>query len=109
MYQNSKFYCLINVIHAMMFSLVSGKSINWEAKTKGRFYDWDTLKYSLRSIVKYAPWIRKVHIVTNGQIPKWLNISNPRYVCLLLTLNLLMLIINLWQIQYLKVHAYFQE
>ena len=93
MYQNSKFYCLINVIHAMMFSLVSGKSINWEAKTKGRFYDWDTLKYSLRSIVKYAPWIRKVHIVTNGQIPKWLNISNPRYVCLLLNLNLLMLIL----------------
>ena len=36
------------------------------------------LKYSLRSLEKYAPWINKVYIVTNGQIPKWLNLDNPR-------------------------------
>ena len=33
------------------------------------------MKYSLRSIEKYAKWIRNVHIVTNGQIPQWLHIS----------------------------------
>jgi UDP-N-acetylglucosamine-lysosomal-enzyme len=43
-----------------------------------RFQDNDELKYSLRSIEKYAPWIRNVYIVTNGQIPSWLNLSNSR-------------------------------
>ena len=45
------------------------------AKSSVRFYDWDTMKYSLRSIEKYAKWIRNIYIVTNGQIPQWLHIS----------------------------------
>ncbi|XP_058800867.1 N-acetylglucosamine-1-phosphotransferase subunits alpha/beta [Phymastichus coffea] len=43
-----------------------------------RFSDKDELKYSLRSLEMYAPWIRKVYIVTNGQIPSWLDMDNPR-------------------------------
>ena len=35
--------------------------------------DFDQLLYSLRSIELYAPWIRHVFIVTNGQIPYWLD------------------------------------
>lgn len=37
-----------------------------------------TLKYSIRAADTYAPWIRRIWIVTNGQVPTWLNISNPR-------------------------------
>ncbi|EEC02036.1 hypothetical protein IscW_ISCW000548 [Ixodes scapularis] len=36
------------------------------------------LKYSLRSLQKHAPWVRRVFVVTNGQIPSWLNLDNPR-------------------------------
>ncbi|CAH0480228.1 unnamed protein product [Peronospora belbahrii] len=37
------------------------------------------LKYSLRSLVKYAPWlVGPIYLVTPGQIPDWLNVSNPR-------------------------------
>jgi hypothetical protein len=43
-----------------------------------RFRDNEELRYSLRSLEIFAPWFRKVHIVTNGQIPQWLNISNDR-------------------------------
>uniref|UniRef100_A0A8C5PZA2 N-acetylglucosamine-1-phosphotransferase subunits alpha/beta n=1 Tax=Leptobrachium leishanense TaxID=445787 RepID=A0A8C5PZA2_9ANUR len=43
-----------------------------------RFEDNEELRYSLRSIEKYAPWVRHVFIVTNGQIPSWLNLDNPR-------------------------------
>jgi UDP-N-acetylglucosamine-lysosomal-enzyme len=32
----------------------------------------------MRSIWKYAPWVRRVYLVTNGQIPSWLNIQHPR-------------------------------
>ena len=40
--------------------------------------DNDELKFSLRSIEKFAPWVRRIHIVTNGQVPSWLNLKNPR-------------------------------
>ena len=43
-----------------------------------RFRDNDELRYSLRSLEKYAPWIRKIFIVTNGQVPRWLNLEHPR-------------------------------
>ncbi|XP_065369836.1 N-acetylglucosamine-1-phosphotransferase subunits alpha/beta isoform X2 [Calliphora vicina] len=43
-----------------------------------RFDDKNELKYSLRSVEKFAPWIRHVYIVTNGQIPKWLDLTNER-------------------------------
>ena len=36
------------------------------------------LRYSMRSLVKYAPWVRKIFLVTNGQIPYWLNLDHPR-------------------------------
>eukprot|EP01101_Sappina_pedata_P006340 TRINITY_DN311_c0_g1_i1.p1 TRINITY_DN311_c0_g1~~TRINITY_DN311_c0_g1_i1.p1 ORF type:complete len:327 (+),score=65.59 TRINITY_DN311_c0_g1_i1:17-997(+) len=46
--------------------------------TKNRFADNQELVYSLRSVERYAPWVRKIHIVTNGQIPSWLNLSHPK-------------------------------
>jgi len=46
--------------------------------SSNRFADNDELKYSLRSVEKFVPWVRKVFIVTNGQIPSWLDIHHPR-------------------------------
>ncbi|EDO40260.1 predicted protein [Nematostella vectensis] len=43
-----------------------------------RFADNQELKYSLRSVEKYTPWVRNIYIVTNGQIPSWLDLDNPR-------------------------------
>ena len=36
------------------------------------------MRYSLRSVASHAPWVRRIFIVTNGQIPSWLNLDNPR-------------------------------
>lgn len=44
----------------------------------GRYADNDELKYSLRSIEMYAPWIRKIFIVTDNQTPRWLDTTNPK-------------------------------
>lgn len=38
-----------------------------------RFWDNEELRYSLRSLEKYAPWINHVYIITDRQIPYWLN------------------------------------
>lgn len=37
-----------------------------------RFRSHDELRYSLRSLESYAPWINRIYIVTNGQRPTWL-------------------------------------
>lgn len=45
---------------------------------EGRYADNDELRYSLRSVERYAPWIRRIFIVTDAQTPSWLDTSNPR-------------------------------
>lgn len=45
---------------------------------KERYRDWEILKYWFRGVEKYAPWVRKIHFVTAGQIPDWLNVSNEK-------------------------------
>ena len=49
-----------------------------ENTRRNRFADNDELRYSLRSLERFAPWIRNVIIVTNGQIPNWLNVEHPQ-------------------------------
>ena len=49
-----------------------------EATCAGRYENNDELKYSLRSIEKNIPWVRKIFIVTDEQIPEWLNTQNPK-------------------------------
>lgn len=35
------------------------------------------LRYSLRSLHQYAPWVRNVYLVTAGQVPAWLDTDVP--------------------------------
>ncbi|MFJ3659114.1 stealth conserved region 3 domain-containing protein [Streptomyces sp. NPDC090119] len=48
------------------------------ATSAARFRDRDELRYSLRSIDMYAPWIRNIYIVTDRQVPHWLDVGHPR-------------------------------
>ena len=45
-----------------------------------RYRDWGLLKYWFRSVEEYAPWVNKIYFVTDNQIPKWLNVNNPKIV-----------------------------
>ncbi|XP_076015050.1 N-acetylglucosamine-1-phosphotransferase subunits alpha/beta [Genypterus blacodes] len=49
-----------------------------EDVSASRFEDNEELRYSMRSVERHAPWVRHIFIVTNGQIPSWLNLDNPR-------------------------------
>ncbi|MBN3289511.1 GNPTA phosphotransferase, partial [Polypterus senegalus] len=59
------------------FSAIS-QSKQDEDISASRFEDNEELRYSLRSVERHAPWVRHIFIVTNGQIPSWLNLDNPR-------------------------------
>ena len=51
-----------------------------ESVSMDRFYNRDELKYSLRSVEKFAPWVRKVYIVTNCAPPDWLDLDHEKIV-----------------------------
>lgn len=51
---------------------------NKNSKNEERYRDWDILKYWFRSIEKYAPWVRKIHFITCGHLPYFLNINHPK-------------------------------
>lgn len=48
------------------------------ANCKGRYANNDELKYSLRAAEKNIPWIRRIFIVTDNQVPEWLDVSHPK-------------------------------
>jgi hypothetical protein len=43
-----------------------------------RYRDSEELRFSLRSLVKNAPWIRHIYVVTDNQIPYWLNLDTAK-------------------------------
>jgi hypothetical protein len=43
-----------------------------------RYRDWGTLPYLFRGIERFAPWVRRVHFVTCGHLPEWLDTTHPR-------------------------------
>jgi len=43
-----------------------------------RFRDWDNLQYWFRGVEKYANWVNKIHFVTWGHVPSWLNTEHPK-------------------------------
>lgn len=47
------------------------------AANSSRYINRDELRYSLRSLVCFAPWIRHIYLVTDDQIPPWLDVNNP--------------------------------
>ena len=59
-------------------AFTSNMAMDSEINCKGRYANNDELKYSLRSVEMYAPWIRKIFIVTDNQSPEWLDTSNPK-------------------------------
>jgi hypothetical protein len=51
---------------------VLGEPFHPEAVQTSRFVSRDELRYSLRSLAMFAPWVRHVYLVTDGQRPGWL-------------------------------------
>ena len=50
------------------------KVVGGEVLSK-RFRDWDTLRYLLRGVGKFMPYVRKVHLVVarESQVPDWID------------------------------------
>ena len=77
-----------NISVDLVYMWVDGNDPKWLEKkqqymdkkinTVGRYVDNQELKYSLRSVEKHLPWIRKIFIFTDDQIPVFLDINHPK-------------------------------
>lgn len=43
-----------------------------------RFRDYYIFKYWFRAVEKFAPWVNHIYLVTDNQIPEWLETNNPK-------------------------------
>ena len=78
----------------LVYMWVDGNDPEWRAKRNqyiggsekktsegvddARWRDNEELRYSLRSVEKYASWVNHIYIVTDGQCPAWLDVSNSK-------------------------------
>lgn len=61
------------------FAKYSGKINKFKNEvTEARFRDYGLLKYWFRGVEQFAPWVRKIHFVTCGQKPEWLDANHPK-------------------------------
>ncbi|WP_433297002.1 stealth conserved region 3 domain-containing protein [Actinoplanes sp. CA-030573] len=51
--------------------------VSGQAANDSRFASRDELRYSLRALHAFAPWVRHIFLVTDDQVPAWLDTSRP--------------------------------
>ncbi|WP_232678910.1 stealth conserved region 3 domain-containing protein [Nocardioides sp. R-C-SC26] len=56
---------------------ITGTAQRRESSGRARFLDRGELRYSMRSLHLFAPWVRRIHLVTAGQRPAWLDVDHP--------------------------------
>lgn len=56
----------------------SAKSNTKNGVCEARFRDYGFLKYWFRGVEKFAPWVRRIHFITCGQKPQWMDETNPK-------------------------------
>ena len=79
-----------------VFTWVDGSDPTWQEKKRrrlkemgrpplhetaandARYAQIDELRYALRAVTRYAPWLRRIFLVTDGQRPPWLADEYPQ-------------------------------
>lgn len=49
-----------------------------DSDSVNRYRDWGLLPYWFRAVEQFAPWVRKIHFVTWGHVPEFLNLDAPK-------------------------------
>lgn len=42
------------------------------------YRDWGLMRYWFRGVERNAPWVRKIHFITWGHLPPWLDTEHPK-------------------------------
>ncbi|QCX26633.1 stealth conserved region 3 domain-containing protein [Nocardioides jishulii] len=58
----------------------TGAATTESSSGAARYRSRDELRWSMRSLHLFAPWVRRIHLVTAGQTPSWLDTSHEKIV-----------------------------
>ena len=74
-----------------VITYVDGNDENWLSKRKKyitgtdklnesetRYRNWENLQYWFRGVEKFASFVNRIHFITDGQVPEWLNVEHPK-------------------------------
>lgn len=61
-----------------LYSQDTGEIASSQNNDRARYEDWGLLRYWFRGVENFAPWVRKIHFVTWGHVPSWLNLNHPK-------------------------------
>lgn len=59
-------------------SFMEGVVVGEGDDAEARYRQIDELKFALRSVYMFAPWVRHIYIATDSPIPDWLDADHPR-------------------------------
>lgn len=59
-------------------SFLPGVVLGEGDEAEARYRQINELKYALRSVHMFAPWIRRIFICTDSKVPKWLDADHPK-------------------------------
>ncbi|MEU3457900.1 stealth family protein [Micromonospora sp. NPDC006766] len=60
-----------------MAALTSPEARHAVAANSSRYHNRDELRYAMRSLYSFAPWLRRIFLVTDSQLPSWLDPAHP--------------------------------
>lgn len=46
--------------------------------TESRYRDWDVFNYWFRGVEKFCPWVNHIYLITDRQVPIWLNTEHEK-------------------------------
>ncbi|HEL1586828.1 TPA: Stealth CR1 domain-containing protein [Streptococcus suis] len=49
-----------------------------DLNSEHRYRDMNTFHFWFRSVEKFAPWVNKIFLVTEGHLPNWIDVSHPK-------------------------------
>ncbi|HWL59471.1 MAG TPA: stealth family protein [Microbacteriaceae bacterium] len=63
--------------HARRAARLAQRRLNPADVSAARYRQIDELRYALRSVHAFAPWVRRIFIATDSPAPAWLNTEHP--------------------------------
>lgn len=51
---------------------------NENMNSESRYRDFDIFKFWFRAVEKFAPWVHKIYLITDNQVPDWLDTRNSK-------------------------------
>lgn len=58
--------------------LAHGLPISEGGASEVRHREWGLFRYWFRSVERYCPWVRRIHVVLAGDAPSWLDTEHPK-------------------------------